>query len=200
MGRPSLTNQKRVEFQPIIAKAFVELGFRRSTTAELAKRCGVQENVLYRIWPSKKAMFLASIEYIFEVVSEKWGKLLARAAEEGVESPAELLLEQEAGSRGEWRLYRIIFAGLNETDDEDIKAALQGMYSRFQAFLAEQIAAHRKAKHGDQSKWTLDATLTSWAIIGLATASDIAQELELLKPEERRSMISQAGEMLLNQQ
>ena len=65
MPRPNHSAQRRRELTPIVARTFAELGFRRTTTAELARRCGVRENVLYRLWPDKKAMFIAAIEYVY---------------------------------------------------------------------------------------------------------------------------------------
>ena len=36
------------------------------------KRCGVRENVLYRSWPNKRAMFLAAVEYFYTVTVDAW--------------------------------------------------------------------------------------------------------------------------------
>ena len=63
MPRPSQSNEKRRQLLPVVARTFAELGYRRVTTAELAKRCNVRENILYRLWPDKKAMFVAAIDY-----------------------------------------------------------------------------------------------------------------------------------------
>ena len=56
MPRVSRLAEKRRELLPIVARAFADLGYRRTTTAALAGSCGVQENILYRLWPDKKAM------------------------------------------------------------------------------------------------------------------------------------------------
>ena len=69
MANPSKIQQRRREFTPLVAMAFIELGYRGTTTAQLARRCGVRENVLYRVWPTKKAMFLDAVEYVFTDVS-----------------------------------------------------------------------------------------------------------------------------------
>ncbi len=70
MARPNQADSRRKELMPIVTGAFSELGYRRTTTAELAKRCGVRENILYRLWPDKKAMFVASIEYVYKLSAE----------------------------------------------------------------------------------------------------------------------------------
>jgi AcrR family transcriptional regulator len=76
MPRPSQISRKRQELLPIVARAFAELGYRRATTAELARRCGVPQNILYRIWPDKKAMFIAAIDYVYELSAATWQRLL----------------------------------------------------------------------------------------------------------------------------
>src|SRR5262245_53522970 len=123
MPRPNQTDEKRREFLPIIARAFAELTYRRATTAKLAKRCNVRENILYRLWSDKKAMFIAAIDYVFDLSVQTWGKLLVecRTPDQG----AWRVLEYESRHQGEFGLYRIIFAGLSETDDADIRAALK---------------------------------------------------------------------------
>ena len=122
MPRRNQTNEKRRELLPIVARAFAERGYRRTTTAELAERCGVQENILYRLWPDKKAMFIAAIGYVYDLSVAIWSRLLKEA--DGKQTAAERLLAYEAEHLGEFGHSRIVFAGLSETDDPDIQAAL----------------------------------------------------------------------------
>ena len=110
-----------------------------TTTAELAARCDVRENILYRLWPDKRAMFTAAIEYVYELSESTWSELLQDS--DGSVDPAELLLDYEAGHQGEFGLYRIVFAGLSETDDPAIADALRGVYRRFHAFVKRQVAS-----------------------------------------------------------
>src|SRR5262245_59532483 len=118
MARPNRSAQRRAELLPEIALVFAELGYRRTTTAELAARCRTQEVVLYRLWPDKRAMFIAVIDYVYESSRVAWEQLLAASDER---SAAERLLEYEATHHGETGLYRIVFAGLSEADDPQVK-------------------------------------------------------------------------------
>jgi len=88
MARPSQITEKRREMLPIVARVFAELGYRRTTTAELAQRCGVQENILYRLWPDKKAMFIAAIGYVYDLSVGIWNRLLTE--KDGVQTVAEI--------------------------------------------------------------------------------------------------------------
>src|SRR5262245_36518789 len=93
MPRPSQVNEKRRELIPIIARAFVELGYRRASTAELASRCKVRENILYRLWPDKKTMFIAAINYVYELSARIWEGMLKDRSDT---SAAKKLLAYEA--------------------------------------------------------------------------------------------------------
>jgi AcrR family transcriptional regulator len=192
MARPSQITEKRREMLPIVARVFAELGYRRTTTAELAQRCGVQENILYRLWPDKKAMFIAAIGYVYDLSVGIWNRLLTE--KDGVQTVAERLLEYEAGHHGEFGHYRIIFAGLSETDDPDIKTALADMYRRYQHFVREQVAAHQSDRKNASPP---EAALAAWALVGLGTVASIGRELGLLSDPERRRLVADMGRVLL---
>ncbi|MHC4940093.1 MAG: TetR/AcrR family transcriptional regulator [Planctomycetota bacterium] len=179
--------ERRAEFVPVLAETFAELGFRRATTAELARRCGVQETILYRLWPDKKAMFIAAIEWVYDLSTRTWEDLLAGGAAK--KSAAERLLDYEATHHGEFGLYRIVFAGLTEADDPEIREALRRMYSRYQAFIARRVREHRDRKGTEE--------LSAWAIIGLGTVSSIGRELGLLGEQQRQQLWKKVGRQLL---
>ena len=192
MPRPSQAHQKRGDYLPVIARAFAELGYRRTTTAELASRCAVRENILYRLWPDKKAMFIAAIDYVYDLSVRTWEHLL----QNGRSTPsASSLLGYEARHLGEFGHSRIIFAGLSETDDPDIRRALARMYRHYQGFVREQVRAHRAAR--GRARGT-DPALAAWALVGLGTVSSIARELHLLPDRHRRRLMVDIGTTLLD--
>jgi AcrR family transcriptional regulator len=186
-SQPSRSDPHRL--LPIVAAAFAELGYRRATTAQLARRCGVRENILYRAWPSKKAMFLAAIDYVFESSLHIWQRMLAESP-----NPAEApgaILSYESAHQGEFGHYRIVFVALAETEDPDIRAALRRMYLRFQQFIASQV---RSTPRSDEP---LDPELIGWALVGLGTVSNITRELRLLSAEDRARLLNDVGRLLL---
>ncbi len=128
---------------PLVARAFADLGYRRATTAALAKRCGVRENVLYRAWPDKKAMFIASIDFVWQRSMDIWQRLVEESGKTGAEA-ATLILEYESKHHGETGLYKVVFAGLTELDDPQVAAALRNMYRSFHAFITRQVLAMRE--------------------------------------------------------
>lgn len=192
MPRPDQSSERRQRLIPILARTFAEFGYRRTTTAILARRTRVQETVLYRLWPDKKAMFIAALEYVYDLSQEAWSALLV---DDGVgSSPAQRILEYESVHHGETGLYRLVFAGLSESDDAEIRAALRRLYGKFQVFIAAQVSAHRGR---GAPRGMPDAELTAWAIVGLGSVANIGRELGLLPARARRELLSQCGGMLL---
>ncbi len=198
MPRPNQSEQKRKQLLPIIGRVFAKLGYRRTTTAELAKRCRVRENILYRLWPDKKAMFLASIDYVYDLSTAIWQGMLEENNSNS--SIAERILDYEARHHGEFGLYRIVFAGLSETDDPQIRRTLKNMFERFHRFIHQQIKAHGESvfsKDGRAKSQRPDEILLAWAVIGLGTVANIGREMKLLTVENRRRLIAHVGRLLL---
>jgi AcrR family transcriptional regulator len=193
MSRPSKSEEHRRELLPLLAEVFSEFGYRRATTSELAARCGVQENILYRLWPDKKAMFLAALDFLFWRRMDKWKAEIDKSHTE--ESHTHRLVELTGKDLGENGLYRIIFAALNETDDPDIKAALQRLYRRYHERIEEEIAKHRKQSGVREVPEDGD---TAWALIGMVAFMNIALDLELMNGRKRKQLFSAIAYQLIN--
>jgi TetR/AcrR family transcriptional repressor of nem operon len=180
----------------VIARCFVESGYRRTTTAELAEACEVQETILYRLWPGKKEMFLAAIDYVYELSAQTWREVLDKPPDaDGAErSAAERLLEYEARHLGEFGLYRIYFAGLTETDDAEVRSALRRMFRSFHHEISARIEEHRS---GRGLPAAADADQAAWAFLGLGLMSNLSRDLEILGDAERRALIAEVGRLLL---
>lgn len=193
MARPSQTQEQSKKLLPIVCEVFRELGYRRTTTAELARRCEVRENILYRLWPDKKTMFLAAIDDIFRSHSEIWNEILADRPTP--EQAVERIIEYESQHQGQFGFYRIVFTALTETDDDDIRVALIGMYKRFQQLVCRQVEAGRRS--GDLESG-LPTEMAAWGLLGLATISNIIRELNLLPPRQRERMFATVAKCLVD--
>ena len=192
MARPRQTEEQSKKLLPIVCEVFSELGYRRTTTAELAHRCDVRENILYRLWPDKKAMFLAAIDDIFRSRAEKWNEILADRP--APEQAVERIIEYESQHQGEFGFYRIVFTALTETDDDDIRVALIGMYKSFHQLVCRQVTAARGS--GDVESG-LPTEMAAWGLLGLATISNIIRELKLLSPRQRERMFAAVAKCLV---
>ena len=178
---------RKEDLLPAITATFAEIGYRRATTATLAQRCQVQETILYRIWPDKKAMFVDAIDYVAQRTLDTYREVLAAAAN-GSQSPAQALLDYESTHIGEFGNYRIIFAALPETNEPDIRDALQRMYHQVHALIVETVARSAPA---------VDAGKSAWGLIGLGTIMTISDGLGLMNRREREEVFKHTGSLLL---
>ena len=188
MPRKNRSAERRADVLPALARTFAELGYRRATTAELASRCGLTEVALYRVFADKRAMFLAAIEHVYDTSILAWEKLLVATDDR---SPAERLLEHESVHHGEFGLYRLVFAGLSESDDAEIRDALARMYRRYFEFVVRRIGEHRRGGAGPE------AAAAAWALIGMGTMSSIGRELGTMAAADRKRLWTEAGPALL---
>jgi len=187
MPRPNRQDERRQELLPILARTFADHGYAGCTTAALAEATQLRENQLYRLWPSKKAMFLAVIDYLYDMQAQWWDSVIAE------KSPTEALqyiLEEEGKHRGESGLHRITFAGLSEARDPDIREALIAMYTRFHAYITDTLKRQAKAS-GNKPDFT--PALAAWSLIALGSFASIARELDLFPIATQHKLISQLG-------
>lgn len=193
MARISQTEDQAKRLLPIVTQVFSELGYRRTTTAELARRCEVRENILYRLWPDKKAMFLAAIDHIYLSRAAKWSDILADkpTPEEAVER----IVNYEARHQGEFGFYRIVFTALTECDDEEIRSTVLHLYQRFHKLVYQTVAAGREP---DSHPSRLPVETVAWGLLGLATVSNIVRELKLLSPRKRQQMFADVAKCLVS--
>ena len=183
--------KRRDELLPAIVAVFAEHGYRGATTAELARRCQCQETILYRLWTDKKGMFLDAVEYVAENNLRIWRELLRdkEAAEGGVSA----IVAYESRHLGEFGNHRIVFSALSETDDPQIREALQRMYWRIHAFLVEQLASSGICD-GDSG---LSIECLAWSLVGLGTIGTILGEIGVLGTTGKETFLREAGRALL---
>jgi AcrR family transcriptional regulator len=192
MGRPSRIDEQRKTLLPVIARAFAELGYRRATTAELAHRCGIRENILYRLWDDKRSMFLAAIEFLHDKRMQIWTELAATTRPP--QTVAERLIDYEIRHLGEGGFHRIVFAALAETEEEEVQSALRRMYADYQQFLTTHIAEYRQSSIANRVP---DEGDTAWAVIGLVTILNILNELQMQGRRKRIKTFAAVSRFLL---
>lgn len=192
MPRPSQIDQQRKRLLPVVCQVFSELGYHRTTTAELARRCNVRENILYRLWRDKKAMFLAAIDHIFQARADKWGQILAERPD--LDQAVETLVAYEAEHQGEFGFYRVVFTALVEAEDPEIRDAIRAMYRRFHQRIRKLIDSGRQA---GGARPVLPADAAAWALVGLATVSNIIRQLDLVRPGQRHDAFARIARHLV---
>ena len=63
------------------ARVFVEGSYRGTTTAEIARAAGISEPIIYRHFASKRDLYLATLEYVWEKARAGWEQTVAASAD-----------------------------------------------------------------------------------------------------------------------
>src|SRR5262249_5721446 len=140
--RPSARLGKAERKRQVLAQAkqlFATLGYHATTTEKIAAAAGVTEPVLYRHFPTKRALFLEVLREVRAATLERW-----HAETDGLTAPLAKLHAVADTYLGSTRDHavelRILHRALVETEDEEIVALLRAFYLEGEAFLARLIA------------------------------------------------------------
>ncbi len=136
--------QRRRQLLEVAATLFSRLGYRGTTTAELAKAAGITEPILYRHFKNKRDLFVTLVDEVGVEVIAGWQKAL-----DGVEEPLrrlEVLLAGNPATHERGRgVYRVIFQAMTEAEgDRAIGRALKQHVSRLHKFIATELASLQK--------------------------------------------------------
>ena len=74
-------SERRQELVETALRVFTEGSYRGTTTAEIARAAGVSEPILYRHFASKRDLYLAALDYVWEKARTSWEAALAETAD-----------------------------------------------------------------------------------------------------------------------
>lgn len=159
---------------------FVALGYQHTTTDKIARAAGVTEPVLYRHFPSKKALFLEVLEQVRRATLERWREEAAKGPDPLARLRA--LVDLYAGStRANAIELRLMHRTLIEAEDPDIAASLRSFYLDTEKMLAGVIEEGQKA---GLFRPDLDPRIPAWEFIRNALGFTLTLPLGLPIYEE----------------
>jgi len=72
---------RRAHLLETAARVFVEGSYRGTTTAEIARAAGISEPIIYRHFASKRDLYLATLEYVWEKARAGWEQTIADSSD-----------------------------------------------------------------------------------------------------------------------
>jgi AcrR family transcriptional regulator len=167
---------------------FVKLGYQDTTTEKIARAAGVSEPVLYRHFASKRELYLACLDAVWEEVRELWEQALERE-----EDPANWLkaigkayLEARAAAR--IVLVDLWIQALTEAaDDPEIRRALRRQVREVHDFVVDVI---RRAQEEGGIVAERDPDAEAWIFISLGLLSTIDHRLGSIVGDEFDDIIA----------
>ena len=182
MAIPRDNEEKRTYFLPLIARYFSDHGYDGATTAGIAEVCDVRQNVLYRIWPDKEAMFVAVIDYILHFTIQFWDEVPRLQNETQVEA----VLRLQSKDHGAMRYYRVVYSGLLQ-DSTRIRSAIRRLYTAIHEYIQMAIEEHRVERK--KSDCQFDPDVAAWGMMGLGAMVDIQRELRIKSQDSREKLL-----------
>jgi len=182
MAVPRLNEDKRAYFLPVIAQYFSDHGYDGATTAGIAEACGVRQNVLYRIWADKEAMFVAVIGFIHTYTIEFWEEIVPQDGETRVEA----ILRLQSRDHGVMRYYRIVYSALLQ-DSKPIRQSIRKLYQGIHNYIEQAIESHRLERNETDNRFNAD--VAAWGMMGLGAMVDIQRELRIKSQNSRETLL-----------
>ena len=165
---------RRRQLLEVAADRFARLGYRGTTTADLAKAAGITEPILYRHFKNKLDLFVTLVDEVGREVIGGWERAL-----DGVESPAkrlETLMANNPATHEKGKgVYRVIFQAMTEVEGEPVVArALRKHFTRVHEFIKTELAALQKAGVVRKDEAASDL---AWLLINVAVGYGMTSPL-----------------------
>ncbi|MFJ9607045.1 TetR/AcrR family transcriptional regulator [Kitasatospora sp. NPDC101176] len=138
MARASMRMSAEERRESVVRAAMIEFarsGYRGTSTETIARRVGVSQPYLFRLFPGKQAIFKAAadrcIEETWQVFDEASAGLTGEAAGEAMSRAYLGLVEDREQLMMQMQLYVSVFAGDTADEDEIGEAARKGWLDLF---------------------------------------------------------------------
>jgi AcrR family transcriptional regulator len=169
-------------------RVFAKGSYHGSTTAQIARETGVTEPVLYRHFASKRELYLACLDTVWERVRELWDKAIEREQDPAnwLKTIGKAYLEARASAR--IVLVDLWIQALTEAaDDPEIRRALRQQVREVHDFVAGLI---RRAQEAGGVLPGRDPDAEAWIFISLGLLSTIDHRLGNLVGDDFEDIVA----------
>jgi AcrR family transcriptional regulator len=180
--------ERRAAVVETACRIFAKGSYRGSTTAQIARETGVTEPVLYRHFASKRELYLACLDAVWDRLRLLWEKALEREQDpaDWLRAIGKAYLEARAAAR--IMLVDLWIQALTEAaDDPEIRRALREQMREVHEFVAAVI---RRAQDEGGILPDRDPDAEAWIFISLGLLSTIDHRLGNIVGEEFEDIIA----------
>jgi AcrR family transcriptional regulator len=174
--------ERRAAVVETACRIFAKGSYHGSTTAQIARATGVTEPVLYRHFASKRELYLACLDAVWQQVRLLWERAIEAEPDPSnwVKAIGKAYLEARASAR--IVLVDLWIQALTEAaDDPEIRRALRGQVREVHDFVAGLI---RRAQAEGGVVADRDPDAEAWIFISLGLLSTIDSRLGNLVGDE----------------
>jgi AcrR family transcriptional regulator len=173
--------ERRAAVLDTACHVFSGCSYRSATTAEIARKAGVTEPILYRHFESKQALYLACIDEAWERVRAAWEAAVAAEDDPGAWLPAmgRAFFEFKEQKTVYANLWVQALAGAGE--EPELRKHLRRHLREVHAFIAEVVERGQAVGALPRDR---DAGAEAWIFIAIGLLVTIASRLGGLSPED----------------
>jgi len=173
--------ERRRELVEAAIRVFTEGSYRGTTTAEIAQAAGVSEPILYRHFASKRDLYLAALDHLWEQVRSGWVEALASSRDLGA-TLDELGRGQLAVHECKFQLAELWVQALTESaEDDELRKHLRRHLRAVHDFVAD---AMRRGQAEGVLNPERDAEIEAWSFISGGILGMIGRRIGLLGDDE----------------
>jgi AcrR family transcriptional regulator len=186
--------ERRAAVVATACRVFAKSSYHGSTTAQIARETGVTEPVLYRHFASKRDLYLACLDAVWQQVRELWEQAIERERDSAnwLKAIGKAYLEARASAR--IVLVDLWIQALTEAaDDPDIRRALRQQVREVHEFVAGVI---RGAQREGGVLSDRDPDAEAWIFISLGLLSTIDHRLGNIVGDEFEDIVASRREWM----
>jgi len=160
-------------------RVFSEGSYRGTTTAQIAREAGVSEPILYRHFPSKRALYLACIEEAWLKLRGNWEEAISREPDPGkwigiMAKSYVCLRDAKLVTVADLWMQAVVEAG----DDAEVRTFLKGHMREVHRYMADVI---RKVQAAGVINAERDPEAEAWISLSGGLLGTIGRRVGLLK-------------------
>lgn len=181
--KPRLTaEERRAAVLDCAGSIFAKGSYRGTTTAEIARRAGVTEPILYRHFRSKRDLYLACLESAWTETREMWNEAVAAEADPALWTTAMGAAYLRAAKQGRGLVANLWIQALTEaSDDAEIRKYVKRHMREVHAFVAGVIRRSQEAGGVPRDR---DPEAEAWIFVSIGLLAAVSKRLGNILDEE----------------
>jgi AcrR family transcriptional regulator len=173
---------RRAHLLETAARVFVEGSYRGTTTAEIARAAGISEPIIYRHFASKRDLYLATLEHVWEKARTEWERAIAASSDACAAVEAIGKGHVSVRSSAKLQLAELWVQALGEaSEDPELRKAVRKHMREVHDFVAELI---RNGQAEGAIVAERDANAEAWIMLAGGILGMVGRRVGLLDDEE----------------
>ena len=176
---------RRAHLLETAARVFTEGSYHGTTTAEIARAAGISEPIIYRHFASKRELYIATIEYVWEKARTGWEQTVAGATDAC--AAVEAIHKGHVSVRSaKLQLAELWVQALSEaSEDPELKKHLRSHMREVHDFVADLI---RKGQADGVIVAERDADAEAWIMLSGGILGMVGRRIGLLDDGELQAI------------